>query len=552
MEIKFYRMHEVGGFSPKRNQVYKSLIPSTLVTINGEFRDSIDLSNPTIIIDISNTANIASESTIAKERFISNVYNAFNYVYIPLVSRYYFVTKITLLRKNIISIDLHVDVLMSFKDFIYNQNAFVSRNKTNYNILLPDERRIVTNELENILHELVDITTPELHFDTSFGTSADVTNSAYNFIVIAWEDTIDTQFIEDDSGIRRSPLHLQFPNMDLPIVRPTSFAPKTTHVYCLNREELATLIDTMTHGGSHIADAVSSIFAFPIKFNTLYVNAWSQYETDFKVLDTTLMSGHKVHDIRDLLTGYITIGDFEIPNVINDFNDLEPYSEYQLYIPYYGYYKLNYNMIHGHRIIAYMSINYEIGNATILLFDTTDNQLITSLESQIGIEIPKTYTNIESVRNRHDANNTSLVLGLIASVISVVGGIVTGGAGAVLGVAGGTLAGAKSIGTYTMSEKTNLESASRLNYNGNTAPLFSPQDFYIKQVKRKIQYSLTTDFLEQNGGVINELYTLSTLRNSGYTEIADIPNINYGNVDNIPTDTEVDEIIRLLKSGVIL
>ena len=75
---------------------------------------------------------------------------------------------------------------------------------------------------------------------------------------------------------------------------------------------------------------------------------------------------------------------------------------------------------------------------------------------------------------------------------------------------------------------------------------------YRIRTKKKVHYDLNNAFLQENGGVINQLYYLWNLRQTGYTEIADIPNISYENINNIPTDTEVDEIMSLLKSGVIL
>lgn len=550
MLINFYKL-----ISQKKNALEKQL-PADYVEIKGVFRDAVEISNPTIIIDISSSSNIYAYGTQEVQEqlidnFRNNVFNAFDYVYIPSVKRYYFVKKITLLRNNIISIDLHVDVLKSFTRFIYSQNAFVSRNETNYNKILPDERRIVTNESELIYTELQNIVTPEIGFDTAFGaTDRDVTNTAYNFIVVSWDNQIIYEHIKIDGGLTR-PTGSNITN--LPKVRDSNFAPYSARSYILNRDELAKLLEVCARNDS-VASMVSSIYAYPFNFKNLYpANIWTSMQQAFIVGQSVdIYPNHLVADGRDLLAGYVRLADFVIPNNDLDFNDLEPYSIYELYIPYYGYYKLDYNAIRGHEIYVFMTLNYEVGTATYLIYDKTQQQLITSLQAQVGIEIPKTVTNILEVKNRHDANNTSLGLGILTSVLAVIGGIFTGGATAALGVAGGAIAGGKVIGNYVASEKSNIVSGSRLNFNGNTAPLFSPQRFFLRQTRRKIQYPLTTDFLEQNGGVINELYYLWNLRQTGYTEIADIPNISYENINNIPTDTEVDEIMSLLKSGVIL
>ena len=550
MTIRFYRLNNTYS----KNQINKT-VPSSYIEINGELRDACDISNPTIIIDISSTASITAtaptqeEADLLKQRFTTSVFNAFNYVLIFELGRTYFVKKITLLRKNIISIDLHVDVLQSFQSFIYSQKAFISRNKTNYNKLLPDERRIVSNESEINFITLTNLTMPDIGFDTAFGTSTTVTTqTVYNFVVVSTNIQINATHIQQETYLTRAPNLL-----NLPDVRNCSFAPHSANVYILNREEIASLLNVLLHDDTK-AGFVGTIFAYPFDFKDLYDStSWDSLETSFLVGDTNIDANLTVHDNKELLDGYMKLANFIIPDTTSssDFNDLEPYSIYELYIPYYGYYKLDYNALRGHEVYVYMTLNYEIGTATFLVYDKTKQQLITSLQVQVGIEIPKTITNLLEVKNRHEANNTSLGFSILASIISVIGGIATGGAGALLGVAGGALAGAKAIGSYEVSEKSNLISGSRLNFNGNTAPLFSPQTFYIRQTKRKIIYSLSSDFLNENGGVCNQLYTLSSLAGTGYTEVADIPNINYGSGANRPTDTETDEIITLLKNGVI-
>lgn len=551
MNIRFYQLLS----NQKRNEINKTL-PSEYVIVSGELRDSIDISNPSVIIDISSTANInAVASTSSRieyliSHFKNHVFSCFNYVYLDTLHRYYFVKKITLLRKNIISIDLHIDVLKTFEEFIYGQTAFVSRNKTNYNVLLPDERRIVTNESELIYTELQNIVTPEIGFDTAFGTTdTSVTDTAYNFVVVSWDNQIIYNHIKIDGGLTR-PVGNNITN--LPSVRDSNFAPYSARAYILNRDELAKLLEKCARNDS-VASMVSSIYAYPFNFKNLYpANIWTSLQQAFIVGENVdIYPNHLVADGRDLLLGYVRLADFVIPDNDSDFNDLEPYSIYELYIPYYGYYKLDYNAIRGHEIYIFMTLNYEVGTATFLLYDKTEQQLLTSLQAQVGIEIPKTVTNILEVKNRHDANNTSLGLGILTSVLAVIGGVFTGGAMGALAVAGGAIAGGKVIGNYAVSEKSNIVTGSRLNFNGNTAPLFSPQRFFLRQTRRKIQYSLTNDFLKENGGVLNELYLLTNLRGTGYTEIADIPNINYLDVLFIPTDTEVDEIMSLLKSGVI-
>lgn len=63
----------------------------------------------------------------------------FNYIYIPTFNRYYFVTDITLVNYNFYEVSLSVDVLMTYKDAIYECKAFIDRNEFSYNKLIVDD-----------------------------------------------------------------------------------------------------------------------------------------------------------------------------------------------------------------------------------------------------------------------------------------------------------------------------------------------------------------------------------------------------------------------------
>lgn len=125
--------------SAEMNRVDKSEYLELVGTVSGVFRDEASITNFSI--------------TIEYDTFID-----FNYVYISTFNRYYYVTDITLINYNLYEITLSVDVLMTYKNGIYNSQAFIERNeyKTNpliYDNLLPlelgeeIEYDYITNEL---------------------------------------------------------------------------------------------------------------------------------------------------------------------------------------------------------------------------------------------------------------------------------------------------------------------------------------------------------------------------------------------------------------------
>ena len=67
-----------------------------------------------------------------------------NYIYVPNLNRYYFINNYTLSHQRIY-IDCHVDVLMSFKKEIKNENVIVKRNEKLFNMYLDDNQYKVQN-----------------------------------------------------------------------------------------------------------------------------------------------------------------------------------------------------------------------------------------------------------------------------------------------------------------------------------------------------------------------------------------------------------------------
>lgn len=64
----------------------------------------------------------------------------FNYVYMSMFGRYYFITDIISLRTGLWQINLKCDVLMSFKDQILNKEVVVDRQEFNFNDYLLDDK----------------------------------------------------------------------------------------------------------------------------------------------------------------------------------------------------------------------------------------------------------------------------------------------------------------------------------------------------------------------------------------------------------------------------
>ena len=101
------------------NKVDKDI--SDILEATGDLRDESSIINPSILVQGS------LESLVDC-----------NYMTIPSFGRSYFVTDITSVRKNLVRIDGHVDVLSSFATEIRNNVGIISKQEWDWNLYLND------------------------------------------------------------------------------------------------------------------------------------------------------------------------------------------------------------------------------------------------------------------------------------------------------------------------------------------------------------------------------------------------------------------------------
>jgi len=103
----------------ENNRMDKNLNPP--VTFQGNLKEFTSVIDPIITI----------ESPV-------NVVCLYNYVFIPDFNRYYFITNVMAITDTLTEITLHVDVLMSFKDYIKTNLATTRRQENDWNLYLND------------------------------------------------------------------------------------------------------------------------------------------------------------------------------------------------------------------------------------------------------------------------------------------------------------------------------------------------------------------------------------------------------------------------------
>lgn len=112
--------------SAEQLRVDKTNYLTKIASMFGVFRDSISITSMAIEIEYPNIPD-------------------FNYVHIPQFNRYYYVNDYSIDGNKRFTINLSIDILMSYKDGIKNLNGFVERNEFTKNNLLTDNKRVVEN-----------------------------------------------------------------------------------------------------------------------------------------------------------------------------------------------------------------------------------------------------------------------------------------------------------------------------------------------------------------------------------------------------------------------
>lgn len=506
------------------------------ITLQGEFRDAVNVVNPQIVIDTSNV-NVTTNNILQT-----------NYAYITSLKRYYFITNIEMTRKNLITLTLHVDVLYSHFNTLKTSHGYIARNQYDYNALLPDERRIIKNISTQRIQTISNVAS-----GSKVNTEFNYNLAVYQNIAISYIDSSIslTDFTSLATGYVSSVL--------FPTERVSNYYDLNTAIVSMvTTSKLAYALYEILNNNP-VASFVGDITVYPFKISDIVGSA---YDNINFIIGTELINDGdgnavKVNRLKHSISKEIIIKDFILDDNITptDFIDLNPYSKYELYIPFYGYYELNYNALRNHRLIVYYLTNFKTGSSTVYLCDYTDTtkrNIIFSAPVQLGIKLGTTIENTRQVNEQKTQNNFNTSMSLISTVL---GGI-TAGVGALTGnplliaggVAGTTLGITKTLGQHEINEQRNYLQGN-VQFGSDSTSILSPFDVYLRITTYTVQYPLDSNYLLENGGVCNK-YVSTLINTFGYTEFADIEIVVTPNTEYSPTTEEINEFVDLFKKGV--
>ena len=183
--------------------------------------------------------------------------------------------------------------------------------------------------------------------------------------------------------------------------------------------------------------------------------------------------------------------------------------------------------------------------ATAYVYNYTNKYIIWSGACQLGIKLDMTTTNQLENQRQRESSVLNTTLGLMSSTIAVGVGIATANP---VAIACGVIGGGKTIANAVNTNRMLFERA-QSSFGTPECSLFAPNEVKIRRTYNQ-RRSLDDDstFDELNGkpynnyvGVLGDLH--------GYVEI---PEIHFKPKDNVIYQDEINEIVSLLKEGVIL
>lgn len=271
-----------------------------------------------------------------------------------------------------------------------------------------------------------------------------------------------------------------------------------------------------------------SIRAYPFWVNKIFKNVGADVDIAIGPFSSTNIRGRKL--TQPFPDGPIAIGTYDVPRYYGNFMDYAPHTKIVAYIPYVSFVELDVNEIMGKTITFYMMIDFDTGQMTIYLENTTDGVMIQTWNTHIGIDVALNRTNgTDLARNLY-------MWGITAS--TQVGSMM------LKPDLSKAVAGAGKIGTgYITANQRHVERGS-ISIGMNE--LFNPKDIYLIISRDVPEITDLTEYRKLYGLPLERTVNLSTL--SGYTRVGDIHLENF----DTATESELNEIESLLRTGVIL
>ena len=299
-------------------------------------------------------------------------------------------------------------------------------------------------------------------------------------------------------------------------------------------------------------DFVVGLWWYPFSTYDLY---GSQISYKRVKLGSSYIVNNDVPGVNDGATiNLLDGGKLHVPIMTDSYLDYEPYTSYNLFIPYIGFQSLNSQDIVGKELSIKYFVNIYDGTLTAFLF--ADKNLINTYEGVVGVKIP--MTNYDSrIQTLQFYTQGQQMLSRASQVIS--GGVGAASNFGVFGSVGNVVNAGANIATNTLSNifDANSNKANQaLNAVNNNygmpyglPGIYAPQTAYLKIETSLAQ--IPTLRISQEGKNASISGTISGLGLSGFVKTTSSTIITASGEEYI-TEEEKMEIDRIMKGGVVI
>ena len=519
-----------------------------LLTVSGNFKNAQSILTPIVIIDTIDPFLLVDDSgelvlddskrPLLTSRDASKEIIKANYCYIDELERYYFISDIQVVNNDLIQLYLKEDVLYTYANQIKEHTAYISRNEFTNTPLIEDRNEQLFYDKEVSYKDTVEITTGEA-VNFAFNVSQLGTN---NIIFSALSKQTDYR-----AGLVDSPKDLPSFNyinefyttllsVDRPLLIPY-IAGQYIAQLCIEKDSNKSYIKNMLICPFDVTNQTDTTKSLPIYLGDNNISDMGSST------DQTQKVGN-VHPMKALTSDYLVIADFTIPDATS-YLDYEPYCQYEVFVPFYGYVTLPINKVRGKRILLYYALDWQKGTgmAFISIITGTENRVIWNSQVDPFIHVELSTTNNYENKVAKNGVVTSTVLGSLSAGISLVAGVATANP---LAIAAGAMGLGKTIASSVQTSQGIIDRAN-VGFTDGMLSQYSNTKPFLRITKMKTTNTINKDnYAHLFGLPLYKSYKLKDLR--GYTIISEI------NLDDLDTakSSELVELYSLLKGGVYL
>ena len=215
----------------------------------------------------------------------------------------------------------------------------------------------------------------------------------------------------------------------------TTVTLSNTHYYRLSKEDLKDffidlwsldfsdlIFNQVTGVYTNLIENVVSLRWFPVMLQALgEIGTTEGIKLGYTTLET---AGTTIASVAEIMLG----GMFDIKPVYNSYMDYAPYTEIQVFLPFYGMLDLDVNLFMDHKLVVHFTV--DIASGLITYYILRDDTIVQQVQAKCGIDIPITLSSMIDVASQISNNVVSKSVSLASATAS---GSPIGMVGAVLG-----------------------------------------------------------------------------------------------------------------------